>query len=110
MPEYDETIPVYLDALLRPNKSLSHPGFIIFMMIFGAFSFFTGMMYLSLGAFPIVGFLAIGAVGLWIAFKLCFKYQASLLRGPAFIITCCRTSPATLEFVPFWSIRAWCTG
>lgn len=50
------------------------------MMIFGAFSFFTGMMYLSLGAFPIVGFLAIGAVGLWIAFKLCFKYQRQWTR------------------------------
>lgn len=80
MPEYDDGRPVYLDALLQPNRSLSQPGFTIFMSVLAVLSFISGMAFLSLGAIPVVGFFGLDVLAVWIAFKVCFKYQKQWTR------------------------------
>ncbi|HBF90935.1 MAG TPA: DUF2244 domain-containing protein, partial [Hyphomonas atlantica] len=53
---------VYMDAVLRPNQSLSERGFAIVMAIVGVVSFATGMMFMALGAVPVIGFFGLDAL------------------------------------------------
>ncbi|MAK59723.1 MAG: hypothetical protein CMK09_01970 [Ponticaulis sp.] len=80
MTEFDDETPVYFDAVLKPNRSLSQPGFTIFMCVLAVLSFMSGMAFLSLGAFPIIGFFGLDVLAIWIAFKLCFRYQRQWTR------------------------------
>lgn len=80
MPEYDDGRRVYLDAVLQPNRSLSQPGFTIFMVVLAVISFLSGMAFLSLGAFPIMGFFGLDVLAIWIAFKVCFRNQRQWTR------------------------------
>lgn len=80
MPEYDDDQPVYFDALLKPNQSLSQPGFTLFMCVLAGLSFVSGMAFISLGAFPIIGFFGLDVLAIWVAFKVCFRYQKQWTR------------------------------
>ena len=50
---------IYLDAVLRPNRSLSERGFAIGMAIVAVVFFLTGLMFYSMGAVPILGAAAV---------------------------------------------------
>ncbi len=80
MSDLSSADPVYLDAVLQPNRSLSQPGFTIFMSVLAILSFFSGMAFLSLGAFPIIGFFGLDVLAVWIAFRVCFRYQRQWTR------------------------------
>lgn len=80
MTDTQNTPNVYFDAVLRPNRSLSDPGFTIFMTIVGILSFISGMMFLSVGALPVVGFFGLDALGIWLAFRICFRTQRQWTR------------------------------
>jgi uncharacterized membrane protein len=67
---------VYMDAELRPNRSLSVNGFRIVMLSMAAMSFFAGLGFLSIGAWPVVGFFGLDVVLIYLAFKLNFKAGA----------------------------------
>ncbi len=61
--------PVYFDAILRPNRSLSPRGFFWLMVGFSAILLAAGLWFFALGAWPVLGFM-----GLEIAFVYwCFK-------------------------------------
>jgi len=61
--------PVYFDAILRPNRSLSPEGFRLLMTSFGVILLLVGGWFFMIGAWPVVGFM-----GLEIAFVYwCFK-------------------------------------
>lgn len=64
---------VYMDAQLRPNRSLSANGFRIVMLSMAAMSFFAGVGFLSIGAWPVVGFFGLDVVLVYLAFKINFK-------------------------------------
>jgi uncharacterized membrane protein len=64
---------VYMDAELRPNRSLSTHGFKIVMLSMAAMSFFAGIGFLSLGAWPVVGFFGLDVLLVYLAFKVNFK-------------------------------------
>jgi uncharacterized membrane protein len=64
---------VYMDAELRPNRSLSVQGFRIVMLSMAAMSFFAGLGFLSIGAWPVFGFFGLDVVLVYLAFKVNFK-------------------------------------
>lgn len=78
MSEIDEV--VYLDALLTPNRSLSPRGFAIIMSVVGGASFISGMAFLSMGAFPVVGFFGLDALAIYLAFRWSFRRQREETR------------------------------
>ena len=60
---------VYMDARLRPNRSLSPPAFAWVMGIVAGASLACGLFFLSMGAWPVFGFFGLDAVGLWLALR-----------------------------------------
>jgi uncharacterized membrane protein len=65
--------PIYLDAELRPNRSLSMMGFRIVMLSMAAMSFVAGIGFVSLGAWPVIGFFGLDVLLVYLAFKVNFK-------------------------------------
>ena len=59
--------PVYFDATLTPNTALSPRAFLVVMGLVGLFSFVGGMMFLQLGAFPVIGWFGLDALAIWLA-------------------------------------------
>lgn len=67
--------PLYLDAVLTPNRSLSPTAFLLVMAIVGGLSFMAGIAFISIGAFPVIGFFGLDAILIWIAFRHSFRDQ-----------------------------------
>lgn len=69
-----------MDAVLRPNQSLSERGFAIVMAIVGVVSFATGMMFMALGAIPVIGFFGLDALLFYFLFRSSFRKQREETR------------------------------
>ena len=65
--------PIYFDALLRPNRSLSPLGFWIVMGLIGAVSFAAGIAFSLQGAWPVVGFFGLDVALIYWAFKASYR-------------------------------------
>tara|TARA_R110001599_G_scaffold154209_2_gene339865 strand:+ start:472 stop:960 length:489 start_codon:yes stop_codon:yes gene_type:complete len=78
MSQIDEVI--YFDAVLTPNRSLSPRGFAVLMTVVGVASFACGVAFLSMGAFPVVGFFGLDALAVYIAFRASFRRQREQTR------------------------------
>ncbi|MEM7005887.1 MAG: DUF2244 domain-containing protein [Pseudomonadota bacterium] len=76
----DQHRPVYMDAVLTPNASLSPRAFAIVMGLVGIFSFAAGILYLTIGAWPVFGFFGLDALAIWFAFRLSFRSQDQQTR------------------------------
>jgi uncharacterized membrane protein len=61
-------------ATLTPHRSLSRVGFLILMLLFGAISFVTGMLFLVVGAWPVFGFFGLDVLLLYWAFRLNYRH------------------------------------
>ena len=66
---------IYLDAVLEPPRSLTPRGFNRVMLGLGAFSCLTSLAFLAAGAWPVVGFLGIEILLLWLVFRFSFCSQ-----------------------------------
>ena len=62
--------PILVDLVIKPNQSLSHPGFIAVMFTVSFITLGLSIFFLYLGAWPVLGFLGLDLVLLYIAFKL----------------------------------------
>jgi len=71
---------LYMDAVLTPNASLSPRAFAIIMALVGIFSFAAGVLYLTVGAWPVFGFFGLDALAIWLAFRVSFRAQAQETR------------------------------
>lgn len=60
-------------AVLTPHRSLGPKGFLLLMTLFGAVCFATGMVFYLLGAWPVLGFLGLDVLLLYVAFKLNYR-------------------------------------
>lgn len=78
MPEPQETI--YFDAVLTPNRSLSRHGFAIVMAMLGLVSFCFAIAFVSIGAFPVLGFFGLDALAIYLAFRWSFRQQREETR------------------------------
>lgn len=56
-------------AVLTPHRSLSPAGFLVLMAAIGLVSFIVGIAFLSMGAWPVLGFFGIDVALIYWAFK-----------------------------------------
>jgi len=68
----------FFKALLVPYRSLGRTGFIVLMGTLVGVWLFVSAVFLSLGAWPIIGFFGLDVLALYIAFKL--NYRAAKVR------------------------------
>jgi uncharacterized membrane protein len=102
---YDQ--PLYL-ARLRPHRSLTRAQAKIIVSIVSAALAVTTVPFFLMGAWPIVGFLGLDALGLWLAFELSFRSARAYedLRVTPLELLLAKVSPAGLarewKFNPSW--------
>lgn len=65
--------PLFMDAVLAPNRSLPNPGFIVLMAVLCGVSFAAGLAYWRMGAWPIPFFFGLDVLLVWIAFKVSYR-------------------------------------
>lgn len=65
--------PTLFSALLTPHRSLNRTSFLILMGFVVAVSFFAGLLFLSMGAWPVFGFFGLDALAIWWAFRVNFR-------------------------------------
>jgi uncharacterized membrane protein len=75
-PEFSSGDAIYMDAVLRPNRSLSQRGFQIVMLALAAMSLSASLAFLAIGAWPVIGFLGLDVLLVYLAFKVSFKAGA----------------------------------
>jgi len=69
---------IYMDAVLEPPRSLSPRGFNRVMLALGAINLVVGLsIYLSTGAYPVIGFMGIEVTALWLVFRASFRAQTA---------------------------------
>jgi uncharacterized membrane protein len=64
--------PVLFSVRLTPHRSLNRTGFVLVMTFLSAISFATGVAFLMMGAWPILGFLGLDVLAIYVAFKINF--------------------------------------
>ncbi len=70
--------PFLLDATLTPHRSLTPRAFMVLFGAFGLASFTTGMIFASMGAWPVLGFFGVDVLLFYIAFRI--NYRQARLR------------------------------
>src|SRR3954447_7692782 len=71
--EPDAPQPELFSALLTPHRSLNRNGFLVLMLFVCAISFVAGMVFLLMGAWPVLGFFGLDALAIWWAFRINFR-------------------------------------
>lgn len=95
-------------AVLTPHRSLGPKGFVIFMAAISTVSFGTGLMFFLMGAWPIIGFMGLDVLLVYVAFRINFRalrvYETVALDDEALTVT--RVAPDGKEqswrFNPYW--------
>lgn len=59
--------------VLHPHRSLGPRGFLILMSVLGVVSFIMGAVFVSLGAWPVMGFFGLDVALVYWAFKLNYR-------------------------------------
>ncbi|MBE7635799.1 DUF2244 domain-containing protein [Sneathiella sp. P13V-1] len=76
---------IHFSIILHPHRSLSPRAFLILMGCIAGVSFITGMVFLMMGAWPVLGFFGLDVLAIYIAFKMNFKsgkrYEIVEIRG-----------------------------
>jgi uncharacterized membrane protein len=94
--------------VLTPHRSLGPKGFMILMTAVCVVSFATGLLFYLLGAWPVIGFMGLDVLLIYIAFKLNFRalrlYETVDLTDDALTVT--RVAPSgkaqSWSFNPYW--------
>lgn len=64
---------VLFEVRLSPYRSLSVRGFNVLMLFLGVMSFIVGVVFLSLGAWPVCGFFGLDVLLLWFALRVNYR-------------------------------------
>lgn len=97
------------EFILHPHRSLSPRGFLILMSLIGLVSVAAGMMFLLMGAWPVLGFFGLDVALIYLAFKLNFQsgrlYEHIKLSPDILQLT--RVHPSgrreVFDFNPYWA-------
>ena len=97
-----------LDLLLRPHRSLSPTGFWVIMAFLAVWSFAGGIVFLSVGAWPVIGFVGIDVALVWFAFKASYgdrRFERVRLAGSTLTIDGIdrRGRPTRYELPSYWT-------
>ena len=63
----------YFDAVLHPNRSLGERSFVLLMAVLAALSFAGGVVFISVGAWPVFGFLGLDVLLIYLAFRASYR-------------------------------------
>ena len=69
----DAAEPILFSALLTPHRSLNRTGFVLVMAFLSVISFAAGVIFLILGAWPVLGFFGLDILAIYVAFKINFR-------------------------------------
>jgi uncharacterized membrane protein len=64
---------IHFDAVLRPNRSLQSRGFLLLMIAVAGFAFVAGAAFVSVGAWPVFGFLGLDVALIYLAFRASYR-------------------------------------
>ena len=78
-PDTAPDVPLF-SAIITPHRSLSSIGFLVLMAAIGIVSFLAGILFLVLGAWPVVGFFGLDVLLIYWAFRI--NYRARVVREP----------------------------
>jgi uncharacterized membrane protein len=107
----DPTAPpgsLFFERVLRPHRSLPPRGFHLVMMVLGFISLAVGIGFLSIGAWPVIGFFGLDVALVYVAFRLSYRSgrQSETIRlaDDAFTVEQLgvRGERRTWRFQPFW--------
>jgi len=65
--------PTLFSALLTPHRSLNRTGFLLVMGAISVASFAAGIAGLMIGAWPVLGFLGLDVLAIYVAFKINYR-------------------------------------
>jgi len=65
--------PQIFSAIITPHRSLTARGFLILMLCLGALSFVSGVIFVSIGAWPVFGFFGLDVLLVYVAFRANFR-------------------------------------
>ena len=65
--------PKIFSAVLTPHRSLGPTGFLILMLCLGGLSFISGVIFVSLGAWPVFGFFGLDVLLVYFAFRANYR-------------------------------------
>jgi uncharacterized membrane protein len=65
--------PLYMDAVISPNRSLSATGLHVLLGVVIAFNLMIAIFLLVLGAPPVLPFLGLDVLALWLALRASFR-------------------------------------
>jgi uncharacterized membrane protein len=88
-----------LDLVLRPHRSLTRTGFRVLMGVLIAFGAASGLMFWVLGAWPVLGFVGLDMLLVYLAFRL------SYAAGRAYERVRLSAEALTVERVDHWGHR-----
>lgn len=106
-------------AVLTPHRSLGPKGFLVLMLVFGAISFVTGMVFYIAGAWPVVGFIGLDVLLVYTAFRLNYRsgrsYETLEITPARFTLTRVHPSGRREQYDcnPYWArvnLREWPDG
>lgn len=66
---------LYMDAVLRPHRSLSMTAFRLMLIVVIVANLAVAAVFVAHGAFPVAGFLGLDVLALWLAFH--WNYRAA---------------------------------
>jgi uncharacterized membrane protein len=69
--------PTLFSAIITPHRSLSGTGFLLVMALVGGLSFFGGLVFFLIGAWPVVGFLGLDVLLVYWAFRANYRAAAA---------------------------------
>jgi uncharacterized membrane protein len=64
---------IFFERVLLPHRSLPPRGFRLMMLLLGLVSLVVGIVFVSLGAWPICGFFGLDVAALYLAFRLSYR-------------------------------------
>jgi uncharacterized membrane protein len=67
------TEPTLFSAVLTPHRSLPRTGFLLVMLAVGGCSFVAGLVFVIVGAWPVVGFLGLDVLLVYAAFRASYR-------------------------------------
>jgi len=65
--------PLYMDAVISPNRSLSRTGMHVLLSVVIAFNLLIAIFLLVLGAPPVLPFLGLDVLAIWLALRASFR-------------------------------------
>lgn len=64
---------IFFERVLLPHRSLPPRGFHLMMLLLGLLSIVIGIIFVSLGAWPVFGFFGLDVAALYLAFRLSYR-------------------------------------